>query len=61
MSVEELQAYAKFCRSGWKELIRHEESGIGPVCVLVCKFFMHSGIVFLLLDLDTYHCIVRNN
>jgi hypothetical protein len=31
------------------------------ICVLVCKFFMHSRIVFLLLYLDTYHFIVRNN
>ena len=33
MSVKDLRIYAKNCRNGWKDLILHEEEGMGTVCV----------------------------
>ena len=33
MNIEELKAYAKACRNGWKYRIVHEEMGVGSVCV----------------------------
>jgi len=33
MNTEELKAYAKACRNGWKDLIVHEGEGVGSVCV----------------------------
>ena len=33
MIVEDLRIYAKNCRNGWKDLILHEEEGMGTVCV----------------------------
>ena len=32
MILENLRAYAKTCRDGWKDLINHEDEGIGLVC-----------------------------
>jgi hypothetical protein len=52
MSLEEVQAYAKFCHNGWKDLIGHEEGGIGSICVTIGKCFMHSMIILLL---DPHH------
>ena len=33
ISVESLKTYANNCRNGWKDLIVHEQEGIGMVCV----------------------------
>ena len=33
MSVEDLKTYAKNFRNGWKDLIVHEEQGMGTICV----------------------------
>jgi hypothetical protein len=39
MSLEEVRAYAKFCRNGWQDLIGHEKEGIGSICVTIGQMF----------------------
>ena len=35
MNVEDLKIYAKNCRNGWKDLILHEEEGMGRYVLMV--------------------------
>ena len=35
MNIEEVKAYAKTCLNSWRNLIDHEEEGMGSICANV--------------------------